>query len=318
MSNRKGVVYLAIAILFVLIILTVFLTSVGESRKNESESYRILVINEFLDSLHSDMERAAYISAFRAFIGLEEYVSSEGSFLSDSSSAFADAFYSGSINGTVLPIMVDSSFSEYSSRLNQQVENLDVNLLFDVLEVNFFQSNPWAVNVNMTISVLLSDNKADVSWNYNKTVLVVVPISNLKDPLYSVNTYGKVQNFIVPTNISDIDDFIRFNGTDTFNFETHLNNSFYIASDAAPNFMMRFEGNTSSSPFGIESLIYLPLLQGQDDLDVYLNRSLIDHVYFGNKNYTYVCYKDDLPNWFKIDSDRVNDYDLDELNQTSC
>ena len=93
-------------------------------------------------------------------------------------------------------------------------------------------------------------------------------------------------------------------------------NGFYKASTKAPSFLMRFTNNLSNSSFGIESLVYIPLLTAQN-LQVDESKSIVDYLYFSNVTGTAQVYDcENLPEWFRIDYDHESDYDIDSLNCT--
>jgi len=307
----KGFIYTSISIIFVVTIILLFSF---QTVHTADQSARIRVINDFLDSFHKDVERAGYISAFRTFVGLEEIISDRGSFVNDCESAFSEIFYNGTYNGTPLTIMNNSKFSDYMLRVNREASALDISIIFKINNVLFYQDDPWNVHVNISSNIDVNDNKGLVAWRYNKTFSFLVPIQNLKDPVYSVNTNGKIHNFIL---ISNYTDYVNDTDNSTYNLQKHINGSYYVASSEAPNFMMRFEGNLSPDENGIESMVDLALLASQD-LTVYTDRSILDYQYFSNQSETLACNVTSMLSWFKIDKDRVADYEIDKLNYTIC
>ena len=84
----------------------------------------------------------------------------------------------------------------------------------------------------------------------------------------------------------------------------------------------------SASDYGIESLVYLPAIsdQGLDNEDegFYRDRSVVDHIYFSQnpdttndhcsiQNMIY------LPeDWFRLDNDHMDDYELTGLSSSNC
>src|SRR3989344_2706866 len=84
----------------------------------------------------------------------------------------------------------------------------------------------------------------------------------------------------------------------TSNWIKHMNNSYYLAHDDAPNFLMRLQGDMGNSSFGIESLVNLEEFQKQG-LAI-KDRSAVDYIYFGTKTTTNFRVNN-TPEWFKID-----------------
>ena len=83
---------------------------------------------------------------------------------------------------------------------------------------------------------------------------------------------GLVNTTIRKTPISDF-------GTE---LPTHLGNSYYIEHNDAPSYLMRFENNLVSSPYGIESLVNVQELQGAGFTPQ--TKSSVDFIYFGVSN----------------------------------
>ena len=120
-----------------------------------------------------------------------------------------------------------------------------------------------------------------------------VSIVGFEDPLYVVNSKGRVTNAIMQTNITQ---FV-VNGN-VENLLKHMNKSYYIAHNDSPNFLMRLEGNLGNSSNGIESLVNLEKFQ-QQGLAI-KDRSIVDYIYFGTKSTTNFRVNA-TPEWFKID-----------------
>jgi len=127
--------------------------------------------------------------------------------------------------------------------------------------------------------------------------------------MYVVETEDKVSNLVNVTPNQDFVDEADNNNTEVL--ETHLLQGYYVESTEAPSYLMRFSGNFSPSQFGIESMVNL------DDLDKQsipvLERSVIDHIYFSTESTTDYCNIKDMPSWFRIDSNHLDDYEVTNL-----
>ncbi len=314
-DSKRGIVYLSIAIIFVGLIMVLFLMKIKDTVSSDSVEKRVRSINDFINSFHEDAERAGYISGYRSFVALEDYISESGAFVNNSEEIFKELFYNGTYNGSNSSIMKNSSFDLYISKVEDISSNLNLDFNFEIIDVSFYQLDPWNVYINLTATIVVVDLKGSANWTYDQVLSFDVPIYNLKDPLYSVYAAGRIQNFILE---SENIDFVNVSDNTTLVLEKHLNGSYYIASNKSPSFMMRFEGDTDASPYGIESLVNIPLLESQD-LTVYTDRSLVDHIYFEGKSHTLICDVQNEPyDWFALDLARVADYQIDLLNYTIC
>lgn len=312
--KKKGFIYMSVVLVFLAIMMSVFYTrEVFSGEQADIITSRIKTMNSFVEDLSVDADRAGYISGFRALLSLEEYISTQGVFLTDVESSFKEAFYNGTIGNYTPMIMIDSSFSEYIQRVNQKVGEIGINIIWEVTDLRLSQSDPWTVVVDIDSNITVNDARGLASWTFNKTLQSSVSIYNLKDPLYSVNTLGRVESFIQKTNITE---FVVNNQTD--NLIEHIENSYYRESSSAPSFIMRFEGDLSSSSNGIESLVDISFLEKQEDIIVKYDRSIVDYIYFGSQTTNNSCSVQNMPSWFEIDDNHIIDYEIDELSYSSC
>lgn len=313
---KKGLIYITVVIIFLVVMLSVFYTYEvynSDSKKDTVET-RIKTMDNFIGNLRDDAQRSAYTAGYRTLIALEEYVLEQGSFLDDLEESFKEPFYNGTIGNYSPDILSGQSFSDFLKGVNFQSRKIDININITVLDINIYHSDPWNIIVEILSTVNLSDNKGLAEWYYNETFISKIPIEKLRDPLYSVNTLGKLQSFVVATNISD---FVSFDNKTT-NLSVHLNNLFYKASDKAPSFIMRFEGNLSNSTYGIESFVDISLLEKQEDLIIDYDKSVVDYIYFGSQSTNNKCNFPDMPSWFKLDENHLSDYELEDVSYTSC
>ena len=189
-----------------------------------------------------------------------------------------------------------------------------------ISNISLSQADPWTVEVEFFGEFNITDNRQAAWWEYNKTFRTYIPIFNLKDPLYTVNTQGRVPNVIMNFTIP-ADGFVDASNN-TAVLKVFVEESYYIASDEAPSFLQRFTNDVSSNENGIESIVYLPQLSDQG-IVVKNDRSVVDHIYFSNSpgNSTDHCSISNMvysPDWFRIDTDHLDTYKLDGLSYTTC
>ena len=114
---------------------------------------------------------------------------------------------------------------------------------------------------------------------------------------------------------------------DTSILEEHLLESYYINHTDAPSFLMRFKGDFSASPFGIESMVNVEELFEQGLFKK--NRSVIDYLYFGNSSTTgigkdYCDFTDldsDVEELFRLErvpDDHLVLYGVKDLSKSPC
>lgn len=315
--DRKGFTYLLVTSFMIVVILILFFS--GNRYKyqdqEESQQVRVRAMNDFVKNLNTDIHRASYISAFRSMLALEDYVTTTGQYLNDINSSFREVFFYGTINSTNSTIMQNSTFNDYLLKVRVLAQSIGISLNMNVTQIHMLQFDPWTIRVYVTINIAATDAKNTASWNINKEYFTEIPIENLRDPLYSKNTLNRVPNTIRRLNTT-----ILVDGTDTTNLQLHANGSYYLASTYAPNFIMRFEGDTDADSNGIESIVDIKALSDQE-ITVYEDRVKIDYIYFNDISTDKVCDVENLSSdmYFVIPSNRVGLYQITALNySTSC
>lgn len=306
--NKKGIFFTIIAILLVSVMVssTFFLTKSNYNKRSFVANSRVSSMNDFISSIEQDMERSMLISGYRSIISLQKHVAANATFISNFDSTFSEVFINGTVNGISEDLMIDSSINDWIDRIN--TESLKVNIIFNFYptSVMVYHDTPWSVVVELNGYMNISDTNNLASWYFNKTFKKGFDIISFEDPLYTVKSSDKVTNIIVKANYST---FINPLNNDTSVLAYHVNNSIYIASINAPSFLMRFVGNLSPSPFGIESFVDLQDFSNQDiDLK---DKSIIDYEYFNDDyNGTDKCNFVNMTSWFRIDNTRLIDYNL--------
>lgn len=317
-KNRKAIFYTLLAFVFIMLVLVIseIFYKPQKTELQETVLERIITFNDFLNNIEKDLERLCRITGFRSFLAMEDYVASNGVFLNNTGQAFEEAFTYGTINNIKMDIMENSSLKYYLTKITDKASDIGLWLNIRVINISLEQVDAWNVKVTLLLNINASDkaNPPIATWEYNTTAKARFSIIGLRDPLYSVNTAGKVDNTIQQTNITEFvgDD----NSTDGLLF--HITNGLYKNSTKAPSFLMRFTNNLSNSDYGIESLVYIPLINAQN-IPIDESKSVVDYLFFSNQTNTAdLCYFTNMPDWFRIDSDHEEDYDLDKLNSSSC
>ena len=305
--RRKAMFFTLISVLLVTIIIISF--TFYSSYRTQSKMFvvetRVNTMDRFIEDLEKDMERALYIAGFRAILGAEDYIIKNGEYLDNPSSLLGELAINGTLNGTQLNLTIDSSLSDWFDRVSIQGQNIGVEMNYTMLGFEINQSDPWFIDFYVDLELDISDTKGIAKWNRNKTAFGTVSIVGLEDPVYTIGAYGRTTRIINKTedNIQGIDDLKDF-----------LDSGAYRANSDAPSFLMRLEGNLSSSPYGIETLVNTNEFAFYE-LNVY-DRSSIDYIYFGTHSTTgYKIYNitDVYMEGFRLDQDHIDEFDVNDF-----
>jgi hypothetical protein len=317
-TNKKGLFYIVVSSMLIIIMIVIFVAykEYGYTDRQKVMETRIRTINDFIKNIDSDSQRAIFISGFRALIAIEDYVARTGKYLNNTEELFKYAFFNGTVNGVKVDVLINSSYSEYLARLQIIAGRIGLDIDMNVTNITLYHDSPWAIRVIVTTRINITDRRGAAKWNFPRDYNTSVSLINIRDPVYSVATRGRVPNTI---RISNITDYVDDATNDTTELIRYINYSYYTNNTLAPSFLMRLKGNFSSSPYGIESLVNIPELKDQN-VNYSNSRSIVDYILFSNiTNYTArVCNVDNMPSWFTIDTNHTTKYEVNELSSTPC
>lgn len=305
--SKKSVFY---TIAMIALALVMFASYSGYSALKLSEKMdpiqtRIESVNFFLKDVENDLNKGAYISGFRALLSFSQFIATNGSFLKNLNGDFKEAFLNGTLEQQPLSLMQDSTFTDWANKISAQADKVDILFNYTINDIKLNQSDPWSVEVWVNITLDVGDKRNTSHWIRDKNLVTRISIIDFEDPLYIVNSHGRVTSTIRKAVTSN---FV-VNG-DVANLLLHANNSYYIVHNDSPSFLMRLEGDTGNSSVGIESLVDLDkfLAQGLPVKD----KSIVDSIYFGNKSTT--NYRiNNTPEWFKIDQEHLETYQVEDI-----
>ena len=305
--DKKAIFYTTAAIALTIVIIVTY-SAYNTYRLNDrmdAIQTRIETVNFFIKDVESDLNKGAFIAGFRTFLGFNQFIVSNGTFLDDVDARFNEAFINGTINNQPLSLMEGSTFTDWANKISAEANKVGIKFNFTVNNVKLNQTDPWSIDVGLNITLDIRDERNASYWIRQRYLTTKIGIVGFEDPSYIVNSNGRVPNTIVKSNITN---FV-VNG-DVTNLMMHANNSYYTVHNDSPNFLMRLEGNLGSSPQGIESLVNLA--EFQDQGLALKDRSVIDYIYFGNQS-TANFRINNTPTWFKIDSGHLDFYQVTNI-----
>lgn len=266
---------------------------------------RVETVNFFIKDVEKDIKKGVFITSFRTLLSFSQFIATNGSYLDSVNLRFKESFLNGTVYQQVLSLMQDSTFTDWANKIAVQADKIGISFNFTIRDVRLSQTDPWYVDVGLNITLEIRDKRNTSYWVQDKYLTTKISILEFEDPLYTINSKGRVPNTIIKSNITD---FVV--GGDVTKLMVHTNNSYYIAHNDSPSFLMRFEGNISNSTYGIESLVNLDKFQQQGLL--LKDRSIVDSVYFSTQ-FTSNYRINATPDWFKIDQSHLLTYQVNNL-----
>jgi len=307
MQSKKAIFYTIAAIAMTAVIFVTYsaYTTYRLADRMEAIETRIETVNFFIKDVEKDLGKGIYITSFRTLLSFSQFVSSNGTYIINVNEKFKESFLNGTINQQPLSLMKDSTFTDWANRISAEADKIDIKFNFTINNVRLNHSDPWTVEAGVNITLDIRDKRNTSSWARNRYLTTKLSVVGLEDPLYVINSNGRVTNTIINTNITP---FV-VNGN-VANLIKHMNYSYYIAHNDSPSFLMRLEGNLGNSSMGIESLVNLEEFQQQGI--ALKDRSIVDYIYFGTKTTTNFRINA-TPTWFKIDQGHLATYQVTNL-----
>ena len=302
--NRKAYVFTFLAFILSAILFGVLATREAQLESAPALHQHIISADAFLAQFEQDLPRALRITGYRALLGLDEHVSATGEYLPSFSDAFVEMIMNGSVNDTEYEIMDNATLTVFEQRMDEIGQRVGVDIDVRVRNVTAAHVSPFDVRLTAEVGVLLQTRDARTRWDFVQNISSVFSIEQLRDPLYTVGTDGRVPSPVYRTNVSR--PYITADN-DTSRLRTILNGTMYQPDTSAPSFLMRFSGNFSNSTYGIASLVDVKTLDSQD-IVVKTDRSAVDYLYFGDSS-TSTNKIVNMSRDFLLDDDHLAAYD---------
>lgn len=295
-KSKKGVIFTLVAIILVLILILIIFTE-NEYRLSNKMSVieiRVETINDFIKSVEKDLNRGLYITSFRALLGIQSYISANGTFLNDTNAQFKELLLNGTIENQKIEAIENFTFTNWTGRIKDEAEKIDISANFSIINLTIYQQDPWSVTVDSLLILDVRDKRGIARWIRNENIKIKLDIQGFEDPLYTINSFNRVINIIKKANETDF--------SVTSNLINHINNSYYIESNTGPDFLMRLEGKTSNSTYGIESLVNIVKFSNQE-LPTY-EKSSVDYLYFQSSTAANCVVNETYQqlSWFRLDN----------------
>lgn len=237
---------------------------------------RVQTMNALENAIENDIPRQLYVIGYRFLFTAESTVLESGTFLTNVSALFQEAFTNGTVNNQNVTILIGTTQADMQTTLQTFATNMNANFTLRDPHIVIFQTDPWHVAIQLTANLQLIDQNNLVQYNKTKIFQAKIPLDNFDDPLYVVYTSGRVVPKIRQS------PFTPFSLTSATNLSSHLEGKFYIASPTAPSFLTRLEGKNTSDTYGIESLVNLGEFAKQGLPTE--QKSIVDYIYFSQAN----------------------------------
>jgi hypothetical protein len=339
MNGKKAFLFSIFVITALSLVVLTYKTRVQFKEEQRAEIFqdRIEQINLFIEDFESDIDRSLYVTSFRAFIGIDEYVNNRQEYLpSDTLAGLEDyiieLIMNGTIDGTQLNSTNASTLNDWLTEIKILAQPYRLNLTLPSLSLSVQQVSPWEIEVRMDANVSMDLTDQDIGWNYTLSKFTIIDLeeSRFADPIYFVestrnnpgekpliNNIRKTPYEVFWSNQSDY--------INVTNLTSHVLGQYYRNNSDAPSFFMRLLGgydcedpgfSDHCQSYGIES--FVNVINNSKIFDYSDEGSAtcaLDHQFFfsGCEEMHRI---ENMHSRFYVGNDTLFDYNLTEINST--
>ena len=331
-KSKKGFIFTLFVITSLALIVMTYRMKVEFREEQRSEIYknRVEQVNMFILDMEKDMERALYVTSFRAFLGIDEYIHRHIDYIDDVDLRLPELMLNGTLDGELVNSTNASTLTEWMKRMESLSKRFNINMSFEDIEIKVEHYSPWIIKVKIDTNVSITDFNRVIGWNYSlkKSTMIDISVANLPDPLYFVESMDNIGNGsnpllnrIVKSPYQELwvneSPAVPPADVNVTNLIDHTLNQYYWNNTKAPSYLMRLEGNFSNSTYGIESFV-----------DVISDSNIWEY----SENGAATCVSDyqffktgcvgdrhnirNMNNRFYLDDEHLVDYNMGKINST--
>jgi phosphohistidine swiveling domain-containing protein len=160
---------------------------------------RIADLNRLYESVLRDVDKALGIIAHRAISAATGHVITTGVGLDDAALRLMELMLNGTLNGTLDPLMENATIPYWIDRMEvmANLKGYGLDLEFGSLDLKPWDS--WNLILEGWMWINISDQQGVANLTRRTAIARPVSIEGFEDPLYPLNTYGRVVNVLIRT-----------------------------------------------------------------------------------------------------------------------
>ncbi|MBN2203224.1 MAG: hypothetical protein JW700_03510 [Candidatus Aenigmarchaeota archaeon] len=199
----KGILYtLMISLMLIPILALVIFYSQTSQIRDIDTDIRANELEYFSKSIERDLERFIEINGKRALISAVSKIVVNGTPLDDAQMRLGEMMVNGTLFGEPSPLVDESNLMFWQDRINEIADSSGFIVDFENIQIYINQSDSFNLMFNVNISINISDKLEVMGVLKNISTSVPVSIEGVEDPMFPLNTYGRVVRFIRQSNVS--------------------------------------------------------------------------------------------------------------------
>lgn len=199
----KGLLYSIMAALIVIPIFGIIFFHSEIGQKNIDISIRANELKYFLDSIETDLNRFIEITGKRALISAVSNITVSGIPLDDAQLRLKELVENGTLRGVPSPLVNTDNLNSWEAKVETIASNSGFDLLFKNIEMNITQNNSFIILFEIKALVNISDQNINMGVLRNITATSFVSIEGIEDPIFPLNTLGRVFRIVRQSNFTN-------------------------------------------------------------------------------------------------------------------
>ncbi|NIO44690.1 MAG: hypothetical protein GTN36_04015 [Candidatus Aenigmarchaeota archaeon] len=199
----RGLLYSIMAALIIVPIFGIIFFHSQIGQKNIDISIRAHELKYFVDSIETDLQRFMEIVGKRALISAVSNITISGTPLDDAQLRLRELIENGTLKGNYSPLVDKDNLKRWEKNVSDIASNSGFDLSLKITETNVTQNSSFNILFEIKVLVNISDENAKMGILRNITAKSIVSIDGIEDPLFPLNTLGRVFKVIRYYNFSD-------------------------------------------------------------------------------------------------------------------
>nr|MBA4404656.1 hypothetical protein [Nanoarchaeum sp.] len=188
--------------LFLISFLSLIIFYSQTQTQNIDINIRANELEYFSKSVEKDLTRFLEIHGKRALISAVSKIVVNGTGLDDAQLRLTEMIENGTLYNEPAPLVDTSNLQTWKLNISNIASDLGFDVEFKNIGINITQNDSFNILFNAKVYINISDETVNMGILKNITTFTLVSIEGIEDPMYPLNTYGRVIRFIKASNVS--------------------------------------------------------------------------------------------------------------------
>jgi hypothetical protein len=199
----KGIFYsIMISLMMIPILALIIFHSQSSQIRNIDIDIRANELEYFTKSIEKDLVRFIEINGKRTLISAVSRVVINGTGLDNAQLRLSEMFENGTLYSEPAPLVDSSNLETWKAKIEDIADDSGFNVEFENIKINITQNDSFNLLFEIGILMNISDKTEIMGVLKNITAHVLVSIDGIEDPLFPLQTLGRVVRFITISNSS--------------------------------------------------------------------------------------------------------------------